>query len=451
MQVKKPDFKIFAGGAEDGELHDFPDVARGWGVTKLQTNKKPPLSWMNGAFNRVDNNFYYLLQNGLVEWNPEIEYSVGALSQVDGVIYRAKEAVKGENPTASAKWEKLFSDKVGTSDFIGMSQNAVKKELDKKVSAADLTQTITEDKLKAPSNFAVFEAIEKSSISTALAGTLFKPDLFSPCFVKKAANEIFVKAGTSVILKTGKVITYEKDTPVSHATHEAGSDYAIIVDSEGKLTAKLDNFETPAHISEADLILGGYHYGLVKDTETVESGEFSTYGKGMIWTQDDVNKVRGINEFSIWDIKFRADGIVNSTKSPRFGQLSNHGMAFDKSTRTWYAIYYVSTDVDKYGVSRSGTNIASETDLPLVRQSFGGNGAKKYDNLNWWTANELVASHGARLLWEHEFNSRAFGVTENKVAGGAQSTYPKTERIKGLTSRLGWYVQSTRPENQGGR
>lgn len=108
MQVKKPDFKIFAGGAEDGELHDFPDVTRGWGVTKLQTNKKPPLSWMNGAFNRVDNNFYYLLQNGIAEWDESLDYSKGALSQFNSVIYVSIKETKGEQPDKSqASWSTL--------------------------------------------------------------------------------------------------------------------------------------------------------------------------------------------------------------------------------------------------------------------------------------------------------------------------------------------------------
>lgn len=143
MQAKKPDFKIFAGSAEDGELHDFPDVTRGWGVTKLQTNKKPPLSWMNGAFNRVDNNFYYLLQSGFAEWNSELEYYIGALTQVDGVIYRAKEASKGDNPTISTKWERMFSDNVGSSDFIGMSQKAIFELIENAVSVGGMMWSIS--------------------------------------------------------------------------------------------------------------------------------------------------------------------------------------------------------------------------------------------------------------------------------------------------------------------
>lgn len=158
--IKKPDYTIFAKDAKSDELQPFPNISRGWGITLEQTAGMPPLEWANYIQKRTDEWLMYLTQNGLAEWDESLDYSKGALSQVDGVIYRAKEAVKGESPSASAKWEKLLADKVGTSDFIGMSQSAIKKELDKKFDTAALTQTITADKLKAPSNFAVSEALK---------------------------------------------------------------------------------------------------------------------------------------------------------------------------------------------------------------------------------------------------------------------------------------------------
>ena len=59
---EKPDYLIFAQDSKSGELLDFPDVSRGWGITIDQTASKPPMEWMNGAFNRVDKNMLYLLQ-----------------------------------------------------------------------------------------------------------------------------------------------------------------------------------------------------------------------------------------------------------------------------------------------------------------------------------------------------------------------------------------------------
>lgn len=265
--------------------------------------------------------------------------------------------------------------------------------------------------------------------------SLVKSDKLSPAFEKATASSLKVKAGVSVNIPGASFDISGKTISMSNKT--AGSDYVIVIDKNGNLSTMLDHFESPAVIPSGSYIIGGFHYSLIPEGETVSSGEFATSGKGMIWTQADVNRIRGINEFSIWDLRFRAGGAINSPRSARYEQLSNHGMVFDRSTNRWYAIYHVSTDVDKYGVSRSGTNLASGTVLPIIPSAFGGNGTNKYDNLNWWTANELVVSQGSRLLWEFEFNSRAFGVTENKVAGGASSTYPKTERIKGLTSRLG--------------
>ncbi|MDM1545498.1 hypothetical protein HX037_06315 [Ignatzschineria indica] len=267
---------------------------------------------------------------------------------------------------------------------------------------------------------------------------LIKKDLSSPCFIKKNANTVAIKAGAAIVLKSGEIARYDNDEVVKlEGSHVPGSDYAIYADRTGALHAVADNFESPAIIPGDAVLIGGYHYGLIPENETVASGEFATTGAGMIWTQADVDRIRGINEFSLWDIRFRAGGIITSPLSPRFGQLSNHSMAFDRATNRWYALFHVGSEVDKYGVSRAGTDIASGTVLPVIPSAFNGNGVKKYENLNWWTANELVASQGARLLYEFEFNSRAFGTTENKFAGGSGVTYPKTERIKGLTSKIG--------------
>lgn len=132
--IKKPDYTIFAEGAKSDELQPFPNISRGWGITLEQTAGMPPLEWANYIQKRTDEWLMYLTQNGLAEWDESLDYSKGALSQVDGVIYRAKEAVKGESPTTSVKWERLFADEVGGSNFIGMSQSAITKELNKKIS-----------------------------------------------------------------------------------------------------------------------------------------------------------------------------------------------------------------------------------------------------------------------------------------------------------------------------
>ena len=103
---EKPDYLIFADSAKNGECTNFPDVSRGWGVTIDQTGAKPPLEWMNGAFNRIDKNMLYLLQQGVPEWCETVIYPVNAIIKYNGVLYTA--TVKNDNaiPTTSNKWKK---------------------------------------------------------------------------------------------------------------------------------------------------------------------------------------------------------------------------------------------------------------------------------------------------------------------------------------------------------
>ena len=107
---EKPDYLIFADSAKNGECVKFPDVSRGWGVTIDQTASKPPLEWMNGAFNRIDKNMLYLLQQGVPEWCEYVKYPVNAIIKYNGVLYTA--IVENDNaiPTTSNKWKKTISE-----------------------------------------------------------------------------------------------------------------------------------------------------------------------------------------------------------------------------------------------------------------------------------------------------------------------------------------------------
>ena len=103
----KPDYLIFADSAKSGECTNFPDVSRGWGVTIDQTASKPPLEWMNGAFNRVDKNMMYLLQQGVPEWCESVKYPANAIIKYNGVLYTAIVENDNSNPaTDTTKWKK---------------------------------------------------------------------------------------------------------------------------------------------------------------------------------------------------------------------------------------------------------------------------------------------------------------------------------------------------------
>ena len=49
------DDKVFASKAKSGEITDFPDIERGWGVTE-ETGYIPPMEYFNALGNRTDKN-----------------------------------------------------------------------------------------------------------------------------------------------------------------------------------------------------------------------------------------------------------------------------------------------------------------------------------------------------------------------------------------------------------
>lgn len=281
-------------------------------------------------------------------------------------------------------------------------------------------------------------------ISSRSIQTLAKKDVFSPCFTKTGASSISIKAGTYVQLN-GQAVPFYAETPVIMPTLNAGNDYAIFVNPDGTAEAVEDPFESPAAKPTPESVqIGGFHFGEVGVAETVAGGQFATSGAGMIWTQDDVDMLQGINAYSIWDLRWRRAGMPNIAGSPRNGKPSNHGFALDPHTNKWIAIYYVNTDVDTYGLSRAGSDVASGTVVAKIPRAFGGNGTAIYTTRggltgpgNWWDLQEVLASQGARHPYEHEFNSFAFGTTGGKVLGGASSTIPMTKREAGYTSRIG--------------
>jgi len=261
-----------------------------------------------------------------------------------------------------------------------------------------------------------------------------KSDIFTPAFKKTGAQTISIKAGTR-ISAGGTAHYWATDTAVTMPTHSAGTDYSIWLKTDGTLEAVADSFGSPATTGDLTspqagaVKVGGYHYGLVGPTETVAGGGFSTSGVTSAggsfgWTQGDVDKIKGINEFSIWDDVFKCAG-------------EQRGMAFDPIMKMWAAIYFMSDDPDNNGPSAYNTNVGSGTVLPYIPSAWGGDGVLKYSRLATFEANELVTAFGLRLPRYEEFMSFAFGVTEGQSLGGASSTITATARQAGYTSRIG--------------
>ena len=99
--VNKPDESIFASSAKQGEVDNFPDLLRGWGITFDKTQGIPPMEWFNFLFKRMDEKHTYLMQRGLPEWSATQDYTKGSCVQFDGLSYRALKNSKNNHPNES--------------------------------------------------------------------------------------------------------------------------------------------------------------------------------------------------------------------------------------------------------------------------------------------------------------------------------------------------------------
>ena len=117
MIHQKPKNEIFASDAKAGEIVEFPNVKRGWGVTE-NLGFIPPMEYFNAAFNRVDKAIAYQLQRGVSEWSADEEYPIGALSVFDAKLYQAKTQNTNKKPSENQdEWEAIAGEKWSEKTF----------------------------------------------------------------------------------------------------------------------------------------------------------------------------------------------------------------------------------------------------------------------------------------------------------------------------------------------
>lgn len=260
-------------------------------------------------------------------------------------------------------------------------------------------------------------------------GGFYKANPNLPAFVKTGGSTLSIRAQTRVEV-AGAWLEFPHDTAVPLPALVAGTDYAIWCSPAGALQANADPFNAPATPPVAGARrIGGFHFGLVAPGTTPAGGSFATTGftntgGSMIWTQAAVDRIAGINEFSIWDLAWRCKG-------------QQRGMVLDPQTEVWHAIYFCSVNHIVNGISRFNTDVASGTVLPRIPLAYGGDGTLNYGRLSQYECEEIAASFGLRLPNVDEFRSAMFGVTEAQSLGGAAATIPLTARQPGYTSRLG--------------
>lgn len=151
MIYEKPKNEIFASDAKDGEIVEFPNVKRGWGVTE-NLGFIPPMEYFNAAFNRVDKSLAYQLQRGVGEWDKDMEYPIGAVVSLNGVIYIAKSQNINKKPSENKEiWHVIASEEWCEQTFLNKDEKIDaynKTESDEKFALKDdLPELATENKV----------------------------------------------------------------------------------------------------------------------------------------------------------------------------------------------------------------------------------------------------------------------------------------------------------------
>ena len=150
MIYEKPKNEIFASDAKDGEIVEFPNVKRGWGVTE-NLGFIPPMEYFNAAFNRVDKSLAYKLQRGVGEWDKDLEYPIGAVVSLNGIIYIAKSQNINKKPSENKEiWHVIANKEWCEQTFLNKDEKIdayTKEESDEKfASKDDLPELATETK-----------------------------------------------------------------------------------------------------------------------------------------------------------------------------------------------------------------------------------------------------------------------------------------------------------------
>lgn len=243
----------------------------------------------------------------------------------------------------------------------------------------------------------------------------------TPCLVKTGADTIAVAAGTRVIINGSTLITFAAQTAATLDTGAlvAGTDYAVYATAAGTAVFSA-NFSAPTGYTTANSqLIGGFHYA-PGGNATAQAGGDTT---------------PAINQYSIWDLKFRP-----RCPDPR-------GMAI-VADGFWVDIYLLNTDPDVNGTSKNNTTIADGASAPKIPALFGGNGTTTYGTLTWFEAVEIAAAYGKRLPAYAEMCAAAYGTTEATDRGtdafttGLGTTNAGTRADQTKTSKWG-LIQAT--------
>jgi hypothetical protein len=244
-------------------------------------------------------------------------------------------------------------------------------------------------------------------LSFASAGTI-SYGLFrkaNPTIVAWTKTGAFTLTTSSIIYVevNGTVLTISSGTSVSMPSATVGTDYAIWCSTAGALSATTDHTNPPSSNARK---LGGFHYANGGNATGTSGG----------------NTTPAINEYSMWDLKFRP-----TCDDPRGMTLIGGNF--------WSDIYLTNTVPDTNGTSKYNVTIADGSSPPKIPSKFGGNGTTDYGSYTWWEQSELLSSYGKRPPSVQEFCALAYGTTEATSSGG---TDVPTTGVSGTGATTTW-------------
>ena len=263
------------------------------------------------------------------------------------------------------------------------------------------------------------EVYTKTILDLKISTQQFDKPSKGPLFIKVSPSSIKIPAGLKLTVgaESFKVVSDYTLTLASNLlvpeTKTAGTDYYVYAKSDATFyISSNENITT-------DRQIGGFHYGLVGETEAATGNK----------TEADMVKIRGINAYSFWDLKYRP------TASPK-------GMVC--IGKKWYDIYLLNSEHIANGTSKAGLLIAAGATtngraIPKIPLEYGGNGTLNFGKFTWYQALEIAKAHGKELIPYSEFPTIAYGVSEgaSSSTNGYETVAGKIEHYPYLTSKYG--------------
>lgn len=236
------------------------------------------------------------------------------------------------------------------------------------------------------------------------SGLFYKSDSTIVAFTK-TGNFTLTTSQAIKVEVNGALKEIAASTSVTMPTATTGTDYAIWAKTDGTLEATSNHTSPPTANARK---IGGFHYAA--------GGNASAQAGG--------NTTAQINEYSIWDLKFRP-----VASDPRGMALVAGGF--------WMDIYLTGVDAITNGSSKYNVTIGDGSSPPKVPSLFGGNGTTTYGSYTWFEACELASAFQKRLPTQREFMAAAYGTTEATASGG---TDVPTTGATGTGATSAWNV-----------